>query len=136
LVKRLLRNYLPPSESLLLRTLPVGQRTPIFLIKETRHDWYSWYTRIATGRRIDSALTGVVRVETSSALAMQAVRRLADLSARVLPRFASAPGHDPRAPQNLYPIGGLERALRHLMGDPLVVRRAIEAHLYAGEVAA
>ena len=37
---------------------------------------------------------------------------LADLSAVTLPRFASSPYKDPRAPQNLVPIAGLERRLR------------------------
>jgi hypothetical protein len=132
-VKRLLRSYLPPEKALLLRNLQVGQRTPLFLIKETRHQRYSWYTRIGAGRAIDSALTGIVRLETSSALDLDLVRRLADLSSALLPRFASAAGHDPRAPQNLYPIGGLESALRHTLGDTLVIRRAIEAYLHGME---
>jgi uncharacterized protein len=132
-VKRLLRSYLPPEKALLLRNLQVGQRTPLFLIKETRHQRYSWYTRIGTGRAIDSALTGIVRLETSSGLDLELVRRLADLSTALLPRFASSPGHDPRAPQNLYPIGGLESALRHKLGDTLVIRRAIETYLHGME---
>ncbi len=135
-VKRLQRSYLPPEKALLLRSLPVGQRTPLFLIKETRHQRYSWYTRIGSGRAIDSALTGIVRLETSSGLDLELVRRLADLSTAMLPRFASAHGRDPRAPQNLYPIGGLENALRHKLGDTLVIRRAIEAYLYSREVGA
>ena len=70
-----------------------------------------------------------MRLETSGALGLSAARELADASARELPRFASSPERDPRAPQNLYPIGGLETALRHLLGDHLVVRRAIESRL-------
>lgn len=132
-VKRLLRSYLPPDKAVLLRSLQVGQRTPLFLIKETRHQRYSWYTRIGAGRAIDSTLTGIVRLETSSAIGLEQVRSLADLSTALLPRFASSPGHDPRAPQNLYPIGGLETALRHKLGDTLVIRRAIEAYLYGLE---
>lgn len=132
-VKRLLRSYLPPEKAPLLRSLQVGHRTPLFLIKETRHQRYSWYTRIGSGRAIDSTLTGIVRLETSSSLDVELVRRLADLSTALLPRFASSPGHDPRAPQNLYPIGGLENALRHKLGDTLVIRRAIEAYLHGLE---
>jgi hypothetical protein len=135
-VKRLLRSYLPPEKALLLRSIEVGRRTPLFLIKETRHQRYSWYTRIGSGRVIDSTLTGIVRLETSSALHLGLVRRLADLSTAVLPRFASSYGRDPRAPQNLYPVGGLETALRHRLGDPLIIKRAIEAHLHNLEVAA
>ena len=132
-VKRLLRSYLPTQPALLLRTLEVGQRTPLFLIKDTRHHRYSWYTRIGSGRTIESSLAGIVRLETSSAIGLEQARSLADLSTALLPRFASSAGRDPRAPQNLYPIGGLETALRHQMGDTLVIRRAIEAYLHGLE---
>ena len=50
---------------------------------------------------------------------------LADRVAATLPRFASEPHKDARAPQNLYPIGGLERQLRHRLGDAAVVYRAL-----------
>jgi hypothetical protein len=135
-VKRLMRSYLPAEEGSLLRSLEIGQRTPIFLIKDVRQRRYSWYMRIARGRPIDSSLTGIVRLEASSSLELPTARHLADLAAVVLPRFASAYGRDPRAPQNLYPIGGLEQALRHRLGDALLIRRAIEAYLHGREVAA
>jgi hypothetical protein len=127
-VKRLLKPYLPPPQSGLLRTLAVGERTPLFLI-EAHTPRYSWYVRLGRGRPIDSAVAGIVRLETSGALGKDAARELADASARELPRFASSPERDPRAPQNVYPIGGLETALRHRLGDHLVVRRAIESRL-------
>ena len=44
---------------------------------------------------------------------------------RTLPRFASEPHKDPRAPQNLYPIAGLEHALRRRLGDPLLLERSL-----------
>jgi hypothetical protein len=50
---------------------------------------------------------------------------LADASAGILPRFASLPHWDPRAPQNLVPIAGLEKRLRHLLGDRVLVNRMI-----------
>jgi hypothetical protein len=129
-VKRLLKPYLPPPESAVLRQLAPGERTPLFLI-EAQTARYSWYVRLGGGRAIDSALAGIARLETSAALGLQGARALADTSARELPRFASSAERDPRAPQNLYPIGGLEAALRHRLGDHLVVRRAIEARLQA-----
>lgn len=131
-VKRLVRAYLPPAASAILSRLEVGERTPLFLIADARHPRYSWYARIAFGRAIDSSLTGVVRLEASEALGLAAVRALADASAGSLPRFASRSGYDPRAPQNLYPIGGLEATLRHRLGDHHLIRRAIEVHLQAG----
>ncbi len=127
-VKRLLRPYLDPSAQALLPRLAVGERTPVFLIAG-RDPRYSWYLRIAHGRAIESELTGVARLEAPAARGLDEARQLADLSARVLPRFASDAARDPRAPQNLYPIGGLEAQLKHRLGDPSVVRRAIEAQL-------
>jgi hypothetical protein len=42
-----------------------------------------------------------------------------------LPRFASRPHREPRAPQNLYPIAGLEHRLRHLLGDSVLLERSL-----------
>jgi hypothetical protein len=50
---------------------------------------------------------------------------LADTTAKLLPRFASSEHKDPRAPQNLYPIGALERELRRRLGDPHLLYRAL-----------
>jgi hypothetical protein len=127
-VKRLLRPYLEPQAQALLPRLAVGERTPLFLIVG-RDPRYSWYLRIAYGRAIESELTGIARLEAPAARGLDEARQLADLSARLLPRLASDAARDPRAPQNLYPIGGLEAQLKHRLGDPSVVRRAIEAQL-------
>jgi hypothetical protein len=109
-VKRLLRSYLDASAHALLPRLEVGERTPLFLVSG-RDPRYSWYVRIARGRAIESALTGVVRLEARAARGLAESKALADLSAREMPRFASTATHDPRAPQNLFPIGGLEARL-------------------------
>jgi hypothetical protein len=129
-VKRLLQTYLEPGPAGLLRRLAVGQRTPVFLIEGARTARYSWYLRLGAGRSVDTPLAGVVRLETTGALDRLRVLQLADLSARCLPRFASDPARDPRAPQNLYPIGGLEDRLRHLLGDTVLLRRAIAAQVH------
>ena len=49
----------------------------------------------------------------------------ADRVTATLPRFASQPHNDPRAPQNLHPIAGLERELKRRLGDPLLLERAL-----------
>jgi hypothetical protein len=54
----------------------------------------------------------------------EAARRANMVSASV-PRYASARHKDPRAPQNLYPIGGLERELRRRLGDRDLATRAL-----------
>jgi len=129
-VKRLQRNYLDPSAHALLPRLDVGERTPLFRIAG-REPRYSWYVRIARGRPIESALTGVARLEAPAGRGLAEARALADLSAREMRRFASDATRDPRAPQNLFPIGGLEARLKHLLGDAAVVRRAVEAQLHS-----
>jgi hypothetical protein len=129
-VKRLLRPYLDPSAAALLPRLAAGERTPLFLVEGQREPRYSWYLRLAPGRPIQSALAGLVRLETPATPGVDRARTLADLSARELPRFASDAAHDPRAPQNLLPIGALEARLKHRLGDPTIIRRAIEARLH------
>ncbi|MGE3173811.1 MAG: hypothetical protein AB7O97_14390 [Planctomycetota bacterium] len=126
-VKRLLRGYLPEPQAALLPRMQPGERTPLFAIAGPPLDRFSWYLRLAHGRAIDSDLAGVVRCECALDLGLDAARALADLAARELPRFASDALRDARAPQNLFPIGALETALRHRLGEPLLLRRALEA---------
>ena len=67
---------------------------------------------------------GIVR-EASGDLTRAEAADLADHVTATLPRFASQPHNDPRAPQNLHPIAGLERELRHRLGHPAVMDRAL-----------
>jgi hypothetical protein len=129
-VKRLLRSYLDPSAAALLQRLEAGERTPLFLVEGQREPRYSWYLRLAAPTPIQSPLAGIVRLETTAAPGIDVARSLADSSARDLPRFASEAARDPRAPQNLLPIGALEARLRHRLGDPAIIRRAIESRLH------
>jgi len=135
LVKRLVRTYLDAEAFGLVRALGVGERTPLFLIRHAREPRYSWYARIAAGRPIDATLAGIVRAETSAQLPLGEVSSLADVSTALLPSLASDSLRDARAPQNLHPVGALERELRRRLGDAPLVRRAIEAQLYRGAVA-
>jgi hypothetical protein len=114
--------YLPPIVEGIVGQLAAGERTPLFL---TSTSWsrYSWYLRLpgASGH----PWAGVIRGEASADLTPAEAAALADLATVTLPRFASQPHKDPRAPHNLYPIGGLERALRHRLGDPALLYRAL-----------
>jgi hypothetical protein len=121
--------YLPPSQAATVAALQPGQRTPAFTMG-TSWRRNSWYLRLpATPGAAWSAVpwSGVVRLECSAELPVPEVRRLADLSARLLPPLASAPHKDPRAPQNLVPIGGLERELRRRLGDQQLLYRSLRA---------
>lgn len=120
--------YLPPALGKVVAGLRSGQRSPLFL---TQTSWsrYSWYLRLPG---VDShPWAGIVRCEASADLAPNEARALADRSAFTLPRFASAAHKDPRAPQNLYPIGALERELRRRLGDPAHLERVLRAAVAA-----
>jgi hypothetical protein len=56
------------------------------------------------------------------------------MTAQHLPGLASTADRDPRAPQNLVPVGALEQQLRHRLGDPRWIRRMLMQHL--SEIAA
>ena len=85
----------------------------------------SWYLQLPGTPGVPWA--GIVRLECSADLPAAEVIRLADLTTRLLPPLASSPHKDPRAPQNLVPIGGLERELRHRLGDQQLLYRSLRA---------
>ena len=115
-------NYLPPGPREVVTQLRAGQRTPVFLIQTT---WtrYSWYLRLVEGDEYPGA--GIVRCEAWSEVGAERAGQIADTTALVLHPFASQPHKDKRAPQNLYPIAGLERELGRRLGDRAVVQRAL-----------
>lgn len=120
-VKRHHVTYLGEREELLARLEP-GQRTPLFLVTSS---WsrYSWYLRLPGSGGYPWA--GVARCEASPDLDVAEARGLANLATAILPAYASAPHQDPRAPQNLLPIAGLERELRRRLGDRELLVRAL-----------
>lgn len=115
--------YLPPALQHVLTALRPGQRTPVFLAT-TSWSRYSWYLRLPGGGA--GPLGGVVRCEASADLSIAEVRGVADVVGATVPRYASEGHKDPRAPQNLYPIGGLERELRRRLGDQQLLYRALK----------
>lgn len=119
-------NYLAESAgaSEVVAALESGQRTPVFRFR-TSWTRNSWYLRLPGP--MAHALSGIVRLESAADRPLEETRALADLTAALLPRFASTPHKDPRAPQNLFPIAGLERELRRRLGDRAYVERALRA---------
>lgn len=116
------RSYLPEPLAPLVGALGAGERTPLFLLGGPVPKW-SWYVRLPGPA--DHAWAGIVRGEVSSALAVDEARALADRVTAGLGRFASTAHKDPRAPQNLFPIAGLERELRRRLGDPRLWFRSL-----------
>ena len=114
--------YLPPALRPVLADVAAGERTPLF-VTTTVWSRYSWYFRLPGSSGY--GLAGVVRCEASADLPVGEAAQWADLVTVTLPRFASSAHKDPRAPQNLYPIGGLERALRRRLGDQHLLYRSL-----------
>ena len=102
-----------------------GQRTPLFLVSGHRADRFSWYLRLP-GSGGGHPWSGIVRCEVEATVTVDEAALVADQVSRVLPRMASERHKDPRAPQNLYPIAGLEQRLRHLLGDPILLLRSLQ----------
>jgi len=113
--------YLPEELSRrVVAALAPGQRTPVFRLGAGRP---AWYLRLPTP--ILHGWSGVVRCEAGDDVSGPELFALADRVTASLPRFASEGHKDPRAPQNLYPIGGLEKALKRRLGDPRLWFRAL-----------
>jgi hypothetical protein len=114
--------YLPDQLVGVVAELRAGQRTPVFRTG-SRFEVYTWYLRLPCAPGAPWA--GVVRVECSAELPAAEAAALAATSQVTLGRYASTEYKDSRAPQNLYPIAGLERALRRRLGEPGVLYRAL-----------
>lgn len=115
--------YLPEPQQAILQQLQEGQRTPVFLISGRGFTRWSWYLRLPGPGSNPHA--GIVRCElVGIGPAAEAINRADEVTA-TLQRFASEPHKDTRAPQNLYPIAGLENRLRHRLGDQQILERAM-----------
>jgi hypothetical protein len=116
--------YLTDDLQRVVGALAPGERTPLFLI-QGRQGRYSWYLRLPGPRA--HPLSGVVRCEVPALGEVGAASARASTITATLPRFASEPHKDGRAPQNLYPIAGLENELRRRLGDARLMERALRA---------
>jgi hypothetical protein len=123
LIKTHEKRYLEGRPGATVERLAAGERTPVFFV-ESKWNRYSWYVRLP-GVDGGGPWAGIVRIEASAELAPARVSALAQQVSALVLRFASAPHKDPRAPQNLYPIAGLERELRRRLGDSALLYRAL-----------
>ena len=116
------RPLLDPAEHQAVPGLRKGERTSVFALGADR---YSCYLRLADAGEAAGPWAGIVRLEVPQAVGLDIAVDVVDRAAAVLPRFAGVAHRDPRAPQNLQPIGALETRLRHLLGHPGLARRAV-----------
>lgn len=112
----------PDQQASVPHLLSVGQRTGLFTLGVDR---YSCYARTAAPGTYSGPWSGVIRLELPANAGLAACIGQADALAALLPRFAGVPHRDPRAPQNLQPVGALEKHLRHLLGPADLAARAV-----------
>jgi hypothetical protein len=128
-VKTHQKSYLQAEQAAVVASLGPGQRSPVFKMG-TSWERLSWYLKLPSGES-RAPWSATVRLECSADLSPEEAIALADVTAQVLPPLASSPHKDPRAPQNLVPIGGLERQLRHRLGDAALLYRSLRGQLAA-----
>jgi hypothetical protein len=121
------RALLAPEDHVRVPRLRAGERTTLFRLHRQgqRGRPYSCYFRLAAAAPMATPWSGVVRLEVPESGGLEQARRRVDDVAAALRPFAGAPHRDPRAPQNLQPIGALETRLRHLLGSPALAARAV-----------
>jgi len=117
-------SYLDENYRSIIDELRPGYRSPLFVIQHSMYPKYSWYLRLADQGKGHS-WAGIVRCMAAESVGLEDAARMADDTATLLPQVASEPHIDPRAPQNLVPIGALEKELRHLLGEREFVYRAL-----------
>ena len=134
-IKTIHRMYLSPPKTVILERLQPGERTPIFQVVSGRqNDGYSVFTsylRLALPQPTELPFAGLVRLEAKASLGPRRAIELLDQAAVKVCALASRAPKDPRAPQNLIPIGGLERHLRHRLGDSQLLLRGIKQKIRA-----
>lgn len=117
--------YLPEEVQPVIGALDAGQRTPLLLLRQGPATRWTWYLRLPGP--VPHAWAGVVRCELPAVGTAEQAAARADLVSAILPTYASEPHKDPRAPQNLYPIAGLERELRRRLGDAVLLERSLRS---------
>lgn len=120
------RVLLAPAAHRQVPSLRAGERTSLFTLGSDR---YSCYLRLAAPGESAGPWSGIVRIEIPQSAGLAEGVHTADAVAATLPRYAGIPWRDPRAPQNLQPVGALERHLQHSLGDSRLANRAVRAAL-------
>lgn len=121
--------FLPPAENSVVAALGTGERTPIFMIA-AGWDRYSWYLRLPCLPA--GPWAGIVRIEAAPDRELADVIALANTTQALFGRFASVEYKDGRAPQNLVPIAGLEKHLRHQLGHAPFLYRSLRSAALVG----
>jgi hypothetical protein len=116
------RRLLSPQAHAQVTTLNAGERSSLFRLGEDR---YSCYLRLLSVPPRANPWHAIVRLELPQSVGLAGAVKVADRAAAMLPRFAGVAHCDPRAPQNLQPVGALEDQLRHRLAPAALAYRAV-----------
>ncbi len=129
-VKKHKRLYIPSEKTWILRELKIGERTPIVRIHSQptmegsgvkSFDKFTWYVKISD----HEGISGIARLEVPVGIGLKRAIGIANLTAWLIPKFASTEFTERRAPHNLLPIKYLENALRRRLGSQALIRRIL-----------
>lgn len=121
-IKSHYRMLLPLEHHKRVPELAARERTSLFGLGADR---YSCYLRLTEPGATSGPWAGIVRLEVPQSAGLSQAIEVVDRVAGAVPRFAGIPHRDPRAPQNLQPVGALETHLRHRLGDQGLATRAV-----------
>jgi len=134
-VKTIHKISISEKELEVVRALKQAERSPLYVIggDDKNKQIFEWFLRLRDPNPWLYTLAGMVRLQAYAGpnleQRLQKVRVLADYLAMLLPKFASKQHQDPRAPQQLLPVRGLEAELRRKMGNSQIIRRRITEYL-------
>lgn len=137
-IKNVQEAYLQHDQFATVLGLKAAERTPLFEIRypdSSGSSKMSFFLRLREVTAFGSAMANLVRIELPVMGLTEAVH-LADLASAIAVHYSSNLWGDTRAPQNLYPVGALETALKNRLGDQRFLRSVIMRTLAAGGSAA
>ncbi len=126
-VKSLHTLYLPDDLIHIVLRLRKGERTPLFLIMFKDGELskkYSWFMRLIDIGEEDFPYMGIVRLEAPGSMERDELSSLVSWSLS-LRDFVSSRMRDKRSPQNLLPVGALERELKKRIGNEYLINQKI-----------
>ena len=127
-VKRHMKYFIPQERADILRDMEVGQRTPLILLKsldtERAFDRYTWYVKVDEG-----GIASTVRFEVPADIDKEKVIDIANTTAWLYPMITSMEFTDKRSPHNVAPLRYIEKTLSRELGNPFLLKRAIEVEL-------
>jgi hypothetical protein len=138
IIKNVQEAYLQREQFATVLSLKTAERTPIFEIRypeSSGSSKMSFFLRLRAVTPFASQMANLVRIELPVMGLTEAVH-LANIASAIAVHYSSNLWGDTRAPQNLYPVGALETALKARLGDQRFLRSVIMRTLATDETLA